>query len=62
MSAKTHKCQFLNDRVPKENKTIGSECTAENDEQCVKIRSMKRAVNCQCWKLKPPAEKKVPAK
>ena len=60
MSAKTYKCPFLNDRVPKV-KTIASECTTEDEANCPKIRSMKLAVNPQCWKLKPAGEKKPKA-
>lgn len=50
MSVIFKKCDSLNDRVVK-GEAINAECEGTK-EQCPKIRSMKRCVNPQCWKIK----------
>jgi len=45
-------CHFLNDRVVK-GEAINAECDAPDKDSCPKVRSTKKAVTRQCWKMAP---------
>ena len=52
--ANTDRCKCLK-MVPgtgAHEANINAHCTATSDEQCPKIRSTKRNVGSQCWKVK----------
>lgn len=45
-------CHYLNDRVVK-GEAINAECDAPDKDSCQKVRSTKKAVTRQCWKMAP---------
>lgn len=51
-------CPFLNDRVVKED-AINAECTAPTKDCCPKLRSTKKAVTRQCWRMTMLTEAEV---
>jgi hypothetical protein len=54
-------CPFLNDRVVK-GEAINAECDALNKECCPKVRSTKKAVTRQCWRMEALTEAEAKAK
>lgn len=45
-------CPLLNDRVVK-GEAINAECDAPTRNDCPKVRSTKKAITRQCWKIAP---------
>ena len=52
-------CEHLNDRAVEEG-VINAKCNCPDNESCPKVRSTKRAVTRQCWRMRKPAQP-VPA-
>jgi len=59
--ANTDKCTCLRAVTKEDTPNIGANCIAVSDSQCPKIRSTKRQVGPQCWRIKPvePKEPKT---
>jgi len=57
----TDKCGCLRATTSNDSPNVGAACSATSDSQCPKIRSVKRQVGHQCWRIKTgaPAAKKV---
>ncbi len=51
MSVNTAKCPYLNDRVVR-GEVIGPDCSCGDASNCPHIRSMKKAIGPQCWRIK----------
>ena len=49
-------CPYLDDRVVR-GEAINAECNAPNRDACPKVRSTKKAVNRQCWRISKSAIK-----
>jgi hypothetical protein len=58
MSANTDKCPFLNDRIVKGD-AITPDCTCVDKKECPHIRSMKKAIGPQCWRIKTVLVEKI---